>query len=121
MIFGPDGKPLCESLGDGEEGILKADVDLRDIDYPKAFIDVVGHCKKIRLGPRTRILFAPRISEIPFRDLSWSRVPENHSKVSYVMIRFKKILTLCVVDARPDLLSLLVNPTQDTHVTKMSK
>lgn len=70
MIFGPDGKPLCESLGDGEEGILKADVDLRDIDYPKAFIDVVGHCKKIRLGPRTRILFAPRISEIPFRDLS---------------------------------------------------
>lgn len=60
MIFGPDGKPLCESLGDGEEGILKADVDLRDIDYPKAFIDVVGHCKKIRLGPRTRILFAPR-------------------------------------------------------------
>lgn len=67
MIFGPDGKPLCEPIGAGEEGILKADINLRDIDYPKAFIDVVGHY------------------------------------------------------ARPDLLSLLVNPTQDLHVTKMSK
>ena len=46
MIFGPDGKPLCEPVSDGEETILKADVNLRDIDYPKAFIDVVGHCKK---------------------------------------------------------------------------
>lgn len=67
MIFGPDGKPLCEPLGAGDEGILTADVDLRDIDYPKAFIDVVGHY------------------------------------------------------ARPDLLSLLVNPTADKHVTEMAK
>lgn len=67
MIFGPDGKPLCEPVDAGEERILKADVNLRDIDYPKAFIDVVGHY------------------------------------------------------ARPDLLSLLVNPTQDLHVTKMAK
>lgn len=67
MIFGPDGKPLCEPLGDGNEGILTADVNLRDIDYPKAFIDVVGHY------------------------------------------------------ARPDLLSLLVNPTVDKHVTEMAK
>ncbi|KAI0012578.1 putative nitrilase [Xylariaceae sp. FL0662B] len=43
MIFGPDGKPLCEPLGVGDEGILTADVNLRDIDYPKAYIDVVGH------------------------------------------------------------------------------
>ncbi|KAI5858218.1 putative nitrilase [Durotheca rogersii] len=67
MIFGPDGKPLCEPIDAGEEGILTADVDLRDIDYPKAFIDVVGHY------------------------------------------------------ARPDLLSLLVNPTKDEHVKKMAK
>jgi nitrilase len=65
MIFGPDGKPLCEPIGAGEEGILTADVDLRDIDYPKAFIDVVGHY------------------------------------------------------ARPDMLSLLVNPTAAKHVTIM--
>lgn len=67
MIFGPDGKPLCDAIGDGEEGILTADVILRDIDKPKAFIDVVGHY------------------------------------------------------ARPDLLSLLVNPSVDKHVTAMTK
>jgi nitrilase len=67
MIFGPDGKPLCEPLGAGDEGVLVADVNLRDIDYPKAFIDVVGHY------------------------------------------------------ARPDLLSLLVNPKVDKHVTEMAK
>lgn len=43
MIFGPDGKPLAEPIGDGEEGIIMAVVNLRDIDKPKAFIDVVGH------------------------------------------------------------------------------
>jgi hypothetical protein len=35
MIFGPDGKALCEPVGVGEEAILKADIDLRDIDYAK--------------------------------------------------------------------------------------
>lgn len=67
MIFGPDGKPLAKALTDGEEGILVADIDLRDIDRAKAFIDTVGHY------------------------------------------------------ARPDLLSLLVNPSQDKHVTIMKK
>lgn len=43
MIFGPDGKPLAEPIGDGDEGIITAVVNLRDIDKPKAFIDVVGH------------------------------------------------------------------------------
>ncbi|MCJ1282132.1 hypothetical protein MMC26_001455 [Xylographa opegraphella] len=43
MIFGPDGKPLVEALSPGEEGILQADIDLRDIDYSKAMIDTVGH------------------------------------------------------------------------------
>ena len=67
MIFGPDGKPLVEALTDGEEGILVADIQLRDIDRAKAFIDTVGHY------------------------------------------------------ARPDLLSLLVNPAQDKHITIMNK
>jgi nitrilase len=35
MIFGPDGRPLCEPLGKGEEGILTADVDLATIDFAK--------------------------------------------------------------------------------------
>ncbi|KAK4494534.1 hypothetical protein PRZ48_013890 [Zasmidium cellare] len=67
MIFGTDGKPLCEPADAGVEAILTADVNLRDIDRPKAFIDVVGHY------------------------------------------------------ARPDLLSLLVNPVADKHVTTMNK
>ncbi|KAF2114461.1 putative nitrilase [Lophiotrema nucula] len=65
MIFGPDGKSLCEPVGVGEEAILKADIDLRDIDYAKTFIDTVGHY------------------------------------------------------ARPDMLSLLVNPVAAKHVTTM--
>jgi len=43
MIFGPDGRPLVEALSAGEEGILKADIDLKDIDYAKGMIDTVGH------------------------------------------------------------------------------
>ena len=35
MIFGPDGSPLCEPVGAGVETVLKADIDLRDIDYAK--------------------------------------------------------------------------------------
>lgn len=58
---------MCEPVPNGDERILTADINLRDIDYPKAFIDVVGHY------------------------------------------------------ARPDLLSLLVNPKVDKHVTEMAK
>ena len=43
MSYGPDGRPLAKTNGDGEEGMLTATVNLRDIDKPKAFIDVVGH------------------------------------------------------------------------------
>jgi nitrilase len=35
MIFGPDGSQLCEPLDAGVEAVLKADIDLRDIDYAK--------------------------------------------------------------------------------------
>lgn len=65
MIFGPDGKALCEPVSAGAEAILTADIDLTDIDYAKTFIDTVGHY------------------------------------------------------ARPDLLSLLVNPEAAKHVTTM--
>jgi nitrilase len=43
MIFGPDGAPLCEALGDGEEGILYAEIDVRARDLALQMIDVVGH------------------------------------------------------------------------------
>ncbi|KAL6852097.1 carbon-nitrogen hydrolase [Trichoderma novae-zelandiae] len=67
QILGPDGKPLCEPIGNGEEGILKADISLGDIVKAKIFLDVVGHY------------------------------------------------------ARPDLLSLLVNPTVAKLVTTMDQ
>ncbi|WP_246089466.1 carbon-nitrogen hydrolase family protein [Paraburkholderia guartelaensis] len=43
MIYGPDGAPLCEPLGETEEGILYADVDLGMIGVAKAAYDPVGH------------------------------------------------------------------------------
>lgn len=43
MIYGPDGKPLCEPWPSDKEGIMQTDIDLKDIDYAKAMIDTVGH------------------------------------------------------------------------------
>ena len=57
MIFGPDGRPLCDALPAGEEGILTADIDLSDIDYAKNMIDTVGHYSRpdlLYLGVNTQ-------------------------------------------------------------------
>ncbi|MGX7006142.1 carbon-nitrogen hydrolase family protein [Caballeronia sp. KNU42] len=43
MIYGPDGAPLCNPLGETEEGLLYADVDLGMIGVAKAAYDPVGH------------------------------------------------------------------------------
>lgn len=43
MIYGPDGKPLCEPLAEDEEGILYADLDPQLITLAKATADPVGH------------------------------------------------------------------------------
>jgi aliphatic nitrilase len=43
MIFGPDGRPLCEALPDDKEGILYADLDIGMISLAKAAADPVGH------------------------------------------------------------------------------
>jgi aliphatic nitrilase len=43
MIYGPDGAPLCEPIGEMEEGLLYADVDLGMIGVAKAAYDPVGH------------------------------------------------------------------------------
>ena len=43
MIFGPDGRPLCEPLAEDEEGILYADISLPMISIAKAAADPVGH------------------------------------------------------------------------------
>lgn len=43
MIYGPDGSPLSEPLGETEEGIVYAEVDLGIIGVAKAAYDPVGH------------------------------------------------------------------------------
>jgi nitrilase len=43
MIFGPDGRELCEPLPEDAEGILYADIDLAMISIAKAAADPVGH------------------------------------------------------------------------------
>jgi aliphatic nitrilase len=43
MIFGPDGRPLCEALPEDAEGILYADIDLDMISIAKSAADPAGH------------------------------------------------------------------------------
>lgn len=43
MIFGPDGRALCEPLREEQEGILYADIDVGLIPFSKAAADPVGH------------------------------------------------------------------------------
>jgi aliphatic nitrilase len=43
MIFGPDGRPLCEHLPEDQEGILYADIHLSMISIAKAAADPAGH------------------------------------------------------------------------------
>lgn len=43
MIYGPDGKPLCDPIPETKEGMLYADIDLGAIGVAKAAYDPVGH------------------------------------------------------------------------------
>ena len=43
MVFGPDGAPLCDFLGEEEEGLMYADIDLGAISIAKSFADPAGH------------------------------------------------------------------------------
>ena len=43
MIFGPDGRPLCEHLPEDQEGLLYAEISLPMIAVAKAAADPVGH------------------------------------------------------------------------------
>jgi nitrilase len=43
MIYGPDGRELAAPLGEHEEGILYADIDLGSIDLAKIAYDPNGH------------------------------------------------------------------------------
>ncbi len=43
VIFGPDGAPLAEELGENVEGIMYADIDLGVISLAKNSMDTCGH------------------------------------------------------------------------------
>ena len=43
MIFGPDGRPLCDHLPPDREGIVIAEIDLALLPFSKALADPVGH------------------------------------------------------------------------------
>lgn len=43
MIYGPDGRELCQALAETEEGIVYADIDLGMIDLAKLAADPAGH------------------------------------------------------------------------------
>jgi len=54
MIFGPDGRPLCDPLDPTAEGLLYADIDFGDIIIAKATADPAGHYSRPDV---TRLLF----------------------------------------------------------------
>lgn len=72
MIFGPDGRPLCEPLPETEEGILYAEIDLGMISLAKAAADPVGHYSRpdvlrLMLNPQPQ----PRVErfDLPLREM----------------------------------------------------
>ncbi len=54
VIFGPDGAPLAEKLGEQEEGIMYADIDLGVISIAKNSMDACGHYSRPDIA---RLLF----------------------------------------------------------------
>lgn len=43
MIFGPDGRPLCDPLPEDQERLLIAEVDIGSIAIARASTDPIGH------------------------------------------------------------------------------
>ncbi len=64
VIFGPDGAPLAEKLGENEEGIMYADIDLSVISIAKNSMDACGHYAR------------PDIARLLFNNKPGNRVEE---------------------------------------------
>lgn len=70
MIYGPDGRPLCDPIPQDQEGILYADIDLGLIAIAKAAADPVGHYAR---NDVFRLLFDPtRRAPVAGADLALS-------------------------------------------------
>jgi nitrilase len=68
MIFGPDGRPLCEPLAEDQEGLLIADIDIGAITLAKASADPVGHYSRTDV---TRLLL-DRTKRRPVEEMNGS-------------------------------------------------
>ena len=68
MIFGPDGRPLCEPIPHDQEGILYAEVDFDAIGIAKTTADPAGHTARPDV---TRLLLntAPARRVVPMDEL----------------------------------------------------
>lgn len=76
QIYAPDGSPMCEKLGEAEEGLLFADLDLGSIAIAKSFADPVGHYAR----PDVTRLLLNRSPQVPVEVLATEPV-ENDSEV----------------------------------------
>lgn len=59
MIYGPDGRPLCDPIPEDRDGLLYAEIDLATIAYAKSAADPTGHYARPDVA---RLLFNPHRS-----------------------------------------------------------
>ena len=79
VIFGPDGAPLAEPLGEKEEGIMYADIDLGMIGVAKNSMDACGHYSRPDI---TRLLFNNHANR-PVEELSPETIAEPEDKAPF--------------------------------------
>ena len=61
MIFGPDGKPLCDFIPEDQEGILYADLDPVEVTMAKGAADPMGHYSR---GDAVRLMINRQKREV---------------------------------------------------------
>jgi len=66
QIFGPDGATIAGPLGDDEEGLVTAEIDLYDIARAKNFADPVGHYSR----PDVFRLFVNRAPQLRVQEVT---------------------------------------------------